>query len=72
MSKNSTTLNPAHSPREHVIEHIYERLRDADRTGDLYQDAIDLLGWIEERALGRDDSDGRLKFVNRDHPVEFL
>jgi hypothetical protein len=68
----TTTVNPDHSPREHVIEHIFERLRDADRNRDLYQEAIDLLEWIEQRTLGRDDEDGDLKFVNPDHPVEFL
>lgn len=70
MTQNSKTPNPTHSPREHVLEHIYEVLRDDDRS-DPNGTAMELLDWIEARLLGK-DRDGSAKYANPDHPVEFL
>ncbi len=70
MSDHTIRPNPEHSPREHIIERIFEVLRDNDH-GDDRQTAVGLLGWIEARLLGKDD-DGSTKYVNPDHPVEFL
>lgn len=53
MTTITTKPNPQHSPREHVLEHIFEVIRDTDH-GDDYQAAIELLDWIEERNLGKD------------------
>lgn len=62
------------SPREHVIENIYNaliRAHEPEGIRDAYDDALALLDFIEKRAIHR-GADGVLYYVNPDHQVDFL